>query len=131
MIISILGLFFYQDKRILFYIIYLLGHIIYSLNLEGFLAYYAPEFLREQKWYALGSILSGIGGILFANYYIFEEGSKRWQFLQKISFGIVLYLIFCLIFFFFTPLKNEMVKLNIFNSFLHYISILINVYSEN
>ena len=95
LIISILGLFIYQDKRILFYIIYLLGHIIYSLNLEGFLAYYAPLFLREQKWYTLGSILSGIGGILFANYYIFEDGTKRWQFLRKISFGIVLYLRVC------------------------------------
>jgi signal transduction histidine kinase len=125
LIISILGLFFYQDKRILYYIIYLFGHIIYSLNLEGFLAHYAPEFLKEQKWYALGSILSGIGGILFANSYIFEEGTKRWLILRKISFGIVFYLIICLIIFFFFPMENRMVKLNIFNSFLFYISIII------
>jgi signal transduction histidine kinase len=32
---------------------------------------------------------------------------------------------FCLIFFFFAPLKNEMFNLNIFNSFLYYISIII------
>jgi 7TMR-DISM extracellular 2 len=49
LIVSIIGLIFYQDKRILFYIIYLLGHIIYSLNLEGFFSILRSSIFRRTK----------------------------------------------------------------------------------
>ncbi|MER0442634.1 7TM-DISM domain-containing protein [Emticicia sp. W12TSBA100-4] len=83
--ISILFLILCLFRRLLYLylLIYLISYLVYSLNLEGFLANYAPSILGDIKWLAISSITSSIFSFLFLIKLLQEENENNYNFIGK------------------------------------------------
>lgn len=94
-------------RRILYayLFIYWVGYLVYSLNLEGFLANYAPDFLGDIKWLAISSITASIFSLLFLIKLLQGENENKGQFIGKLKIEktILLFYTTAILLIIFTP----------------------------
>ncbi|MBA4850278.1 7TM-DISM domain-containing protein [Emticicia sp. BO119] len=118
-VIALISLFFlmaYPQWIILYYFIYILGNIGYALNIEGYMAHYAPNFLSTSRWYAISSLLIRIMSIFFALHFILPEHRSKLRgltILYRAYLGVLFLFLFYISFF---PFNHTIAETNAYAS---------------
>jgi len=72
-LVSLILFLFFPNVIWLFYAGHALGTAVYTLNIEGFMAHYAPAPFNHIKGYAMGVSFSWIANLLFTQHFVYKR----------------------------------------------------------
>ncbi len=86
---SLVLFLFFPNVIWIFYAVHAVGTAIYTLNIEGFMAHYAPAPLNQIKGYAIGVSTSWIANLLFTQHFVYKRLTKPVNWIVAINYGVV------------------------------------------